>query len=347
MVDEPEDEGRFRRRGAAGPPVRRGFGSRVGWWLVGAAVTGIVPLAVALWALSLARVYAPWLAQATQAGASGSAVVVTVTFSIALLVEFWLFWKVGPSAGSADGVPIRGWRQFFLTYVLVPLVPGLVVGYLTWSPATHLAQAIDWIRQPSGPKVERQVGDAIRSAEAPDTRVAGLRALAEFGSPDALSELARMATSDPGILTDPASFTALVAALASFGGACEPVLGQISEQARQPGGSNPASGAPTPIDVVLATYDKLETIANTDLAYGIAREAAFAPSSSPARQAAALAVIAKSGSRSDFVLLASFLTGRPEPVKQAALDALRRLDARLKRQEPPPPSTNAAAPPAR
>ena len=342
-MDEPEEAGRFGRHRGAESPVRRGFSSRVGWWLVGAIVTGIVPLAMALWALSLARNYAPWLTQSTRAGAIGSGVVVAVTFSIALLVEFWLYWKVGPSAGGDDGVPIRGGRQFILTYVLVPLLPGLVVGYLTWSPATRLAQAIDWIRQPSGPKVEHQVGDAIHGAAAADTRVAGLRALAEFGSPDALGELARMATSDPAILADPASFTALVGALASFGGGCEPVLEQIANQARQPGGSNAGAGAPAPVDVVLATYDKLETITNTTLAYAIAREAAFAPSSSPARQAAALAVIAKSGSKSDFVMLASFLTNRPEPVKQAALDALSRLDARLKKQAPPPASNGTSA----
>ena len=46
-------------------------------------------------------------------------------------------------------------------------------------------------------------------------------------------------------------------------------------------------------------------------------------------------MIAKSGTKSDFALLASFLLNHPEPVQQAALDALRQLDARLRKQEAP------------
>ena len=87
---------------------------------------------------------------------------------------------------------------------------------------------------------------------------------------------------------------------------------------------------------MLTAYNRLNAIADTAVAYGIAREAAVAPSSSPERRAAAIALIAKSGSRSDVVWLASLLVDQPEPVKQAVLDALRHLDARLRKQEVPP-----------
>ena len=89
-------------------------------------------------------------------------------------------------------------------------------------------------------------------------------------------------------------------------------------------------------------YNKMDAIADTAVAYGIAREAAAAPSSSPERRAAAIGVIARSGSRSDFALLASFLVNQPEPVQQAALDALRHLDARLRKQEAPPVTNSPA-----
>jgi len=333
---EQEDEGRFRRRRTA--PVRRGFASRMGVWLLGAIVMGIVPLAVSLWVRSLVADYVPMLKQATAAAAAGNTAVVAVSFGIVLFLEFYVYWKMGPSAGRADGAPITGRLQFLIVYVLVPLVPGLAVGYLTLSPATRLSQAVDWIRQPSAAQVESQVGRAIQGAAASETRVAGLRALAQFGSPDALNELARLGTSNRQLLNDPSTFDALAIALASFGRRSEPVLQKLWKES----GSAPAEGK-TPADVVLAAYNRLDAIADTAIAHGIAREAAVAPSSSPDRRAAAIAVIAKSGTRSDFALLASFLVDQPEPVQQAALDALRHLDARLRKQEAPP-VTNDGAP---
>ena len=334
--DGEQDEGRFRRR--RGAPVRRGFLSRVGVWLLGAIVMGILPLAVSLWVRSAVADYIPMLKQATSAAAAGNAAVVAVSFSLVLLLEFYCYWKVGPSAGGADGAPITGRLQFLIIYVLVPLVPGVIVGYLTLSPATRLSQAIDWIRQPSAVQVERQVGQAIQGAAASDTRVAGLRALAQFGSPDALNELARLATGNSRLLNDPLSFDAFAIALASFGRQSEPLLQKIWEES----GSTPAEGK-TPADLVLAVYNKLDAIADTAVAYDIAREAAVAPSSSPERRTAAIAVIAKSGAKSDFALLASFLVNQPESVQQAALDALRHLDARLRKQEAPT-VTNANTP---
>ena len=332
--DEEEDEGRFRRRRTA--PVRRGLLSRIRVWLLGGILMGIVPLAVSLWIRSLVADYVPMLKQTTAAAAAGSTAVVVVSFSLVLFLEFYFYWKMGPSAGGADDAPITGRLQFLIIYVLVPLVPGLVVGYLTLSPATQLSHAIDWIRQPSAFQVERQVGRAIQDAAAGETRVAGLRALAQFGSPDALDELARLATGNPRLLNDPSSFDALANALASFGSQSEPQLQTIWKEAGLAGaGSTPAEGR-TPADLVLAAYNKLNAIADTAVAYGIAREAAVTPSSSPERRAAAIAVIAKSGSTNDFALLASFLVNQPEPVKQAALDALRHLDARLRKQEAPP-----------
>jgi len=91
------------------------------------------------------------------------------------------------------------------------------------------------------------------------------------------------------------------------------------------------------IDLVvpLSDYAKLNEIADKTAAYGVAREATVDPASSPERRAAAIAVVAKSGSRSDFAWLASFLVNQPEPVKQAALDAMRHLDARLRQQDAP------------
>ena len=339
--DEEEDEGRFRRRREA--PVRRGFLSRIGVWLLGALVMGIVPLAVSLWVRSLVADYLPMLKQATPAAAAGSAALVAFSFSLVLFLEFYVYWKMGPSAGRAEGAPITGRLQFLVTYVLVPLVPGLVVGYLTLSPATGLSQAIDWIRQPSAVQVERRVAQAIKDATAGETRVAGLRALAQFGSPDALNELARLASGNSLLLNDPSSFDAFAQALASFGRQSEPVLQTLWSEAGHSGaGSTPLEGK-TPADLALAAYGKLDAIADAAAAYGIARAAAVAPSSSPERRAAAMAVIAQCGSRSDFALLASFLVDQPEPVKQAALDALRHLDARLRKQEAPP-VTNDAAP---
>jgi hypothetical protein len=312
--DEEEGEGRFRKRRRT--PVRRGFLSRIGAWLLGAIITGIVPLAVALWVRSLAVDYVPMLKQATPAAAAGSAAVVAVSFSF---------------------------MQFLIVYVLVPLVPGLIVGYLTVSPATRLSQAIDWIRYSSGVQVERQVGQAIQDAAASETRVAGLRALAQFGSPDAIDELGRLATGHPPLLNDPLSFDALASALASLGSQSEPLLQTMWKESGHAGtGSAPAEGR-TPADLVLAVYAKLEAIADTAVAYGIAREAAMAQTSSPERRAAAIALMAKCGSRSDVAWLASFLVNQPEPVKQAALDALRHLDARLKKQEAPP-AANGPAP---
>jgi len=334
--DEEHAEGRFRRR--QGAPVRRGVLSRIGVWLLGAIVMGIVPLAVSLWVRSLVADYIPMLKQATAPAAAGNTAVVAISFSLVLFLEFYFYWKLGPSAGGADGAPVTGRLQFLIVYVLVPLVPGLVVGYLTLSPATRLSQAIDWIRQPSAVQVERQVGQAIQGAAASETRVAGFRALAQFGSPDALNELLRLATADPRLLNDPSSFDAFASALASFGRQAEPVLQKIWKES----GTAPEEGK-TPAYLVLAAYNKLDAIADTTVAYDIAREAAVAPSSSPERRTAAIAVIAKSGTKSDFALLASFLVNQPEPVQQAALDALRLLDARLRKQEAPT-VTNANTP---
>jgi hypothetical protein len=333
--DEEEGEGRFGRRRTA--PVRRGFFSRIGMWLLGAIVSGIVPLAVSLWVLSLVADYVPLLRQHSMAAAAGSTAVVAVSFSLVLLLEFYVYWKMGPSAGRADDAPIKGGLQFLIVYVLIPLAPGLVVGYVTLSPATRLSQAIEWMRLPSAVKVERQVGQAIEDAAAGETRVAGLRALAQFGSPDALNELERLATGHPALLNDSPSFDALAGALASFGSQSEPRLQAIWKK------SGRADAGNTPADLVLAAYNKLDAIADTAMAYGIAREAAAAPSLSPERRAAAIALIARSGSRNDFALLASFLIDQPEPVKRAALDALRHLDARLKKQEVPP-ANGASAP---
>lgn len=334
--DEEQAEGRFRRRPVA--PVRRGFLSRIGVWLLGAVIMGILPLAVSLWVRSLVVDYVPMLKQATAVAAAGNTAVVAVSFSLVLFLEFYTYWKMGPSAGGADGAPITGRLQFLIVYVLVPLVPGLLVGYLTISPATRLSSAIDWIRQPSAVQVERQVGQATQDAVASETRVAGLRALAQFGSPDALNELARLATGNPQLLNDPLSFGAFASALASFGSQAEPVLQKIWKES----GSRPSEGK-TPADLVLAAYNNFDAIADGAVAYGIARGAADASSSSPERRAAAITVIAKSGTKTDFAWLASYLVNQPEPVKQAALDALRHLDARLRRQEAPT-VTNANTP---
>ena len=57
--DEEEGEGRFRKR--RGVPVRRGFLSRIGVWLLGAVIMGIVPLAVSLWVRALVADYVPML----------------------------------------------------------------------------------------------------------------------------------------------------------------------------------------------------------------------------------------------------------------------------------------------
>jgi hypothetical protein len=310
----------------------------MGVWLLGAIVMGIVPLVVSLWVRSLVADYVPMLKQATAPAAAGNTVVVALSFSLVLFLEFYSYWKIGPSAGGADGAPVTGRLQFLIVYVLVPLAPGLAVGYLTLSPATRLSEAIDWIRQPSAVQVESHVGQAIQGAAASETRVAGVRALAQFGSPDALNELARLGTGNPHLLNDPSTFDALATALASFGRQAEPVLLKIWEEP----GTAPDEGK-TPADLVLAAYNRLDAIADTTVAYGIAREAAIASSSSAERRAAAIAVVAKSGSRSDFALLASFLVNHPESVQRAALDALRHLDARLRKQEAPP-VTNANAP---
>jgi hypothetical protein len=310
--------------------------SRIGGWLLGAIITGIVPLAVSLWVRSLIAGYIPMLNAATADAAAGNTAIVAVSFSLVLFLELYVYWKMGPSAGRADEAPITGRLQFLIIYVLVPLVPGLVVGYLTLSPTTRLSQAIDWIRRPSGVQVERQVGQAITDATSDQTRVAGLRALAQFGSPDALTELARLARSNPGVLNDPPSFDALASAIASFGVQSEPLLQAIWKASGHAGAAGTPEQVKAPADLVLTAYNKLDKIADTAFAYGIAREAAVAPSSSPERRAAAVALIAKSGSRSDVVWLASLLVNQPEPVKQAVLDALRHLDARLRRQDVPP-----------
>ena len=283
------------------------------------------------------------LNQATATAAAGNMAVVAVSFSLALFVEFYFYWKLGPRAGRADGAPITGRLQFLITYVCVPLVPGLVVGYLTLSPAARLSHAMDWIRQPAAIRVERQVGQTIQDAAMSETRVAGLRALAQFGSPDALDELARLATGNPRLLNDPSSFDAFASALASFGRQSEPVLQTVWKASSHAGAARALSEGKTTTDLVLAAYDKLNEIADASAAYRLAREATVDPASSPERRAAAIAVIAKSGSRSDFAVLASFLVEQPEPVKQAALDALRHLDARLRKQEPPR-VTNDSAP---
>ena len=333
MHDEEEGEGRFRKR--RGVPVRRGFLRRIGVWLLGAVIMGILPLAISLWVRALVADYVPMLNQATAAAAAGNTVVVAASFSLMLFMEFYSYWKLGPSAGRAEGAPITGRLQFLITYVLVPLVPGLAVGYLTLSPATQLSHAIDWMRQPSPVQVERQVGQAIQDAAAGETRVAGLRALAQFGSPEALNELARLATGNPRLLNDPSSFEAFATALASFGRPSEPVLQTIWKESGHAGVERTPAEGKAPADLVLAAYAKLNGIADKTAAYGIAREAAVDPASSVERRATAIAVIAKSGSRSDFAWLASFLANQPEPLKQAALDAMRHLDARLRQQDAP------------
>ena len=302
---------------------------------------GHLPLVVSLGPFP-ARGLHPDAEAGHRGSAAGNTAVVAVSFSLDLFLELYVYWKAGPSAGRADEGPITGRLQFLIIYVLVPLVPGLVVGYLTLSPTTRLSQAIDWIRQPSGVQVERQVGQAIKDAATDETRVAGLGALAQFGSPDALNELARLAGAIPGELTNPPSFEALASALASFGGRSEPRLQTIWKRSGRAAREH-AGGWKKRRRPVLMAYNKMDAIADTAVAYGIAHEAAVSPSSSPERRAAAIAVIGKSGSRSDFALLASFLVNQPEPVKQAALSAMQSLDARLRKQKAPP-AANAPAP---
>ncbi len=64
MHDEEEGEGRFRKR--RGVPVRRGFLRRIGVWLLGAVIMGILPLTISLWVRSLVADYVPMLNQATR-----------------------------------------------------------------------------------------------------------------------------------------------------------------------------------------------------------------------------------------------------------------------------------------
>lgn len=340
---DERNEGRFRKRPAATEIERRGFVIRISRWLVGAIVASIVPFTASLWALSLAEDYVPMLRQPSAAAAAGSAVVAAVAFSVALFLQLYVYWKIGPSAGRDANAPIRGRWHFLLVYLLVPLGVGLAVGYLRLSPMTRLSHTIDWIRQPSGLQVERQVGQAVRDAMAGETRVAGIRALAQFGSPDALNELSRLAARDPRLLNDPASFDALTSALASFGSQAEPELQRIWNETGRATAEAASADEKAPADLVLAVYRRLDAVTDTASAYALAREALAAPASTPARQAAAIALIAKSGSSSDVALLASWLVDRPESVKQAALDGLRELDARLRKRDVPP-ATNASAP---
>ena len=131
--DEEEDEGRFRRQ--RGAPVRRGFLRRISAWLLGAVITGIVPLAVSLWVRSLVADYVPMLKQASAGAAAGNTAVVAVSFSLVLFLELYFYWKMGPSAGGADDAPITGRRQFLLIYVLVPLVPGSGLTIMSFTSA--------------------------------------------------------------------------------------------------------------------------------------------------------------------------------------------------------------------
>ena len=315
---------------------------RISRWLVGAIVASIVPFTASLWALSLAEDYVPMLKQPSAAAAAGSAVVAAVAFSVALFLQLYVYWKIGPSAGRDANAPIRGRWHFLLIYLLVPLGVGLAVGYLRLSPMTRLSHTIDWIPSRRAP-VERQVGQAVRDTMAGETRVAGIRALAQFGSPDALNELSRLAARDPRLLNDPASFDALTSALASFGSQAEPELQRIWNETGRATAEAASADEKAPADLVLAVYRRLDAVTDTASAYALAREALAAPASTPARQAAAIALIAKSGSSSDVALLASWLVDRPESVKQAALDGLRELDARLRKRDVPP-ATNASAP---
>ena len=182
--------------------------------------------------------------QTTPAAAAGSAAVVAVSFSLVLFLEGVRGdWKAGPSAGRAGEAPITGRLQFLIIYVLVPLVPGLVVGYLTLSPATRLSQASTECAGRQGSRWNARWARRSRTRRRIETRVAGLRALAQFGSPDALNELARLARSSPGLLNDPPSFDALASALALFGVQSEPLLQAIwKESGRAGAGSTPWAG---------------------------------------------------------------------------------------------------------
>ena len=222
-------------RSGEGRRCERGFVSRVGVWLLGAIVTGIVPLAVSLGSVPCSRTTSRCSSRPRRPLPRAARPSSRVLFSLGLFLElFCLLEEWGRALAVPPTPQSRGRLQFLIIYVLVPLVPGLVVGYLTLSPATRLSQAIDWIRQPSGVQVERQVGQAIKDAATDETRVAGLRALAQFGSPDALNELARLARGNPRWLNDPPSFEALASALASFGGRSEPRLQTIWKESGPP-----------------------------------------------------------------------------------------------------------------
>jgi hypothetical protein len=62
-----------------------------------------------------------------------------------------------------------------------------------------------------------QVGDAILSSESPTTKIQGIKALEAIHTSDALDQLLRVLSGDPGVLKDAGEYTALSQAVASYG----------------------------------------------------------------------------------------------------------------------------------
>jgi hypothetical protein len=62
-----------------------------------------------------------------------------------------------------------------------------------------------------------QLGDAILSSDNPATKIQGMKALAAIHTSDALDQLLRVLSNDPGVLKDAGEYEALSTAVASYG----------------------------------------------------------------------------------------------------------------------------------
>jgi len=95
--------------------------------------------------------------------------------------------------------------------------------------------------------VAARTGFAVRHAGSTSLKVDGIRALQAMATPEALDELWRIATEDPGAMRGGAESAALARAIAAFGAAATPrlleLIGRLSPEERLHA-SGPASGGP-------------------------------------------------------------------------------------------------------
>ena len=166
--------------------------------------------------------------------------------------------------------------------------------------------------------VAARTGDAVRHAQSASVKVDGIRALQAMASPEALDELWRVVTEDPGAVRGGAESAALSRALAALGAQATPrlleLIGRLSPAERLHASGPTAGGLERDLAPALdALKDQIEK-----------------SSPDPAARAARLARLA--GARADLDQLESEIEAAPRtggsPIAAFVLDTFLAMNAR-------------------